>query len=342
MHQAVDRGPLSMLVHPHAPEAGDPQITAPEQICDSTDLGGRHSRELFDVLGGVLGDERLVLIEGDRAPGQGRRIGRCPERAVALDELLVVVPVRDEEMRDAVRDRQVGVRAEDQVVLRMFRGAGATGGEVDDQHRFAAGTAVHHPREEHGMHLRGVVPPRDQHIALVEVVVATSRLVDPIGREESSDRGGHAQPRVRVEVVVPEPTLHEFLRGISLGDRPLPRAIVGEPLGSFVDPLCGDVDGALPGDRLELSIDPEERLGESILAVQGEPDVVPLHTEESFVHLGDGIPRDRDDPALSHPDLHVAAGPAEAARRLVPAHIVPGRKCWGGDRVSSEERASES
>jgi hypothetical protein len=75
----------------------------------------------------------------------------------------------------------------------------------------AARAAIDHAREEDGVHLRGVVAPGDEHVAVIEVVVAARRLVHAVDGEEAGDRRGHAEARVGVDVVVGEARLHELL-----------------------------------------------------------------------------------------------------------------------------------
>ena len=51
------------------------------------------------------------------------------------------------------------------------------------------------------MHLGGVVAPHDEDVALVEVLIAAGRLVDSVRRDEPGHRRGHAEARVRVDVI---------------------------------------------------------------------------------------------------------------------------------------------
>jgi hypothetical protein len=52
------------------------------------------------------------------------------------------------------------------------------------------------------MHLGRVVAPDDEHVTLVEVLVAACRFIDAVRADISGDRRGHAQPGVGLDVVV--------------------------------------------------------------------------------------------------------------------------------------------
>jgi hypothetical protein len=173
----------------------------------------------------------FVVVKAHRIPqqrrgGRGVRVLGClPEVAELVHELRVEGVLLDQQVRDAVHDSQIAVRAELQVVITEIRGACAARTDVNERHLFPARAAVNHAAEEHRMHLRHVVSPHDEHIALVEVVVAARRLVHAIHAEKARDRAGHADAGVGVDVVAGEAAFDEFVRRVALRDRPLAAAI---------------------------------------------------------------------------------------------------------------------
>jgi hypothetical protein len=220
--------------------------------------------------------------------------------------------------RDAVRDREIAVWHHLQVVLRVRRGASAPRAHVDDQHLLAARAPVDHAREQHRVHLRRVVAPEQEHVAAIEIVVAARRLVDAVGGEETGHGRRHAQPRVRIDVIRREASLHELLGRVTLGNRPLSTAIHREAARTLLDARGDRGDGLLPRDRNQCAALAQERASQPVLAVEREADVIALHAQKPAVHLGLGVSGDRHDLAALDAHFDVAAGAAEAAGRLVP------------------------
>jgi hypothetical protein len=81
---------------------------------------------------------------------------------VLLDERAVVGPSLEEQVRDAVGDREIGLRAEEEVVVGERRRARTARADVDERHALAARAAIDDAREEDGVHLGRVVAPGDQ------------------------------------------------------------------------------------------------------------------------------------------------------------------------------------
>ena len=169
-------------------------------------------------------------------------------------ERLVVGPALQQEVRDAIGDGQVTLRVEGQIVVAVLRRSGATRTDIDERDLLATRAAVDDPRKEHRVHLGGIVAPHDEHIAGIQVLVAAGRFVDAVAADEAGHRGGHAEARVRVDVVVRQPAFHQLLRRIALGDRPLAGPVDGEAFRSVVNPLGDDVQRLVPGDGLEHAV----------------------------------------------------------------------------------------
>ena len=62
----------------------------------------------------------------------------------------------------------------------------------------------------------------------------------------------------------------------------------------------------------------QQRLGQAVFAVECRTDVIAFDAQQPFVDFRIFVAGDRDDFAVLHADLHMAAGPAKPARSLVP------------------------
>lgn len=155
-----------------------------------------------------------------------------------------------------------------------------------------------------------------------------------------------------VEVVGAETGLPELAGGIAFKHRPLPGAEHRDAGGAGLLerglPLAGhDVEGLVPADGGELAvlvIDPvllaQQRGGEAVLPVHDLGQEVALDAVEAAVDRGLGVALGGHDLVVLHAHDDRAAGAAEAARRLVPAHagVGGGRRCVDRNRQASGSR----
>ena len=326
VHERVDRRAHRVLVHAHAPEAGDLDLPIGEEGGHHLDLLGGDAREFLDVLRRVLRDALGPRVEVDRHALEGElALGVRAEVAVPGDELLVPRLVVAQAVEDTERNGHVTVREHLQVLVGLQRGTRAARTDVDDLDGLAARAPIDHARPQHRMHLGGVVAPGDQYVASVEVGITARGLVHAVGAYEAGHGGCHAKARIGIDVVVAETALHQLLRGEALGDRPLARSVDREALGRLHDALGPDVDRFVPGDRDVAVPLAQQRLGEAVLAVERHAYVVALHAKQTLVDVGLRVAGDRHDATVLDADLHVAASAAEATRRLVPRHAVVAR-----------------
>jgi hypothetical protein len=157
-------------------------------------------RDLLDALRRIRRHRGLELLEANRLSGKLAVVGA--KAGVLLDEVSVPRPVGDEQRHDPVGDREVRMGLELQIVVGVRGGARAPRADVDDGDLLAPRPPVQHPREQHRVHLRGVVAPHDEHVAGVQVVVAARGLVHAVGRQKTRHRRRHAQARVGVDLIV--------------------------------------------------------------------------------------------------------------------------------------------
>lgn len=191
----------------------------------------------------VLGDA------GDLGDGGGREAGEegghlLPAVGVAGDEVGVRVPVLVQQVQQPVQQGQIGARLDLQEQVGLGRGGGAA--RVDDD-QLGAGRLhpVHHAQEEDGVAVGHVGADDEEEIGAVEVLIRPRR---PVGAERqlvSGARAGHAQPRVRLDLVRPDEPLGQFVRQI-LG---LQAHLPGDVEGDGVRPVLVD-DGPQPPGRL--------------------------------------------------------------------------------------------
>ena len=113
MDQGVDRRPAGVLVHPHAPQAGDAEVFAREEIGQKPDVLRRDAGDLLHLVGRVVRERLLHLVKGDRFALEGLLIVRRAEGAERVDELLVVGAALEEEVCDPVREGEIGLRAKE-------------------------------------------------------------------------------------------------------------------------------------------------------------------------------------------------------------------------------------
>ncbi len=217
------------------------------------------------------------------AEERGAPFDLVSEGAVTLDKLPGRGVAFDEQGDDAVGDRHVALGLELHIAVGVGGRSGSTSAQIDQLHSLATAPSVDEAREQHWVHLSGVVSPENDRVGVVEVVVAARWLVDTVGADESRHRRGHAEPRVGVDVVDPETTLGELLCGVAFGDSPLTAAVIAKPLGMCADSLGGDIERLVPGDRDLHVAAPEQGLGQPVASIEREPDVITLDAEQAAV-----------------------------------------------------------
>lgn len=111
------------------------------------------------------------------------------------DKFLVHPAVLDEQVRDAVEQREVGLRRDRQVQRRGHRGLGGARVEHDDFRRTAV---AQHALPHDGMRHARVRADEDEDVRLLEVRVGERRRVEAESLLVGDGAGGHALARVRV------------------------------------------------------------------------------------------------------------------------------------------------
>jgi hypothetical protein len=110
MDQIIDRRALRVLVDSHAPQAGDLAGFVRKEIAEHRQLLFRKATDLGRPGDGVLRDRSPELLEGDCLAFERLRIPRPSEMAVFLDEVPIPRIPLQQLMRDAIGNRQIGLR----------------------------------------------------------------------------------------------------------------------------------------------------------------------------------------------------------------------------------------
>ena len=193
-----------------------------------------------------------------------------------------------------------------------------------------AQSSVGEPRPEDRMHLRHVRAPQHECVRRLEIVIAAHRLVHAEGAHEGDSSRGHAMAGIRIEVVGAKSGPHQLGGGVTLEDRPLPRAEHANRRRPFLlqyrlGPGRHHVEGFVPRHRrqfavlvVDAALFAQQRRREAITAVHDLGEEITLDAIESTVDFGERVAMGGDDLAFLHANHDAAAGAAEAARRLRP------------------------
>ena len=223
-----------VLVYAHGPQRHDFRIGLGEDRRKLLQVLHRNAGEFRGVLEGVRRQAFCVLFERDAVDVVDRaaRLGGVVvvlvrvadilrtglELAVVGDERGIVEVVGDQVIGNAVCNRQVGARAENERLVRARGGARDDGAKVIVAHVTAVELAGCQARVEHRMCLCHVGAPGHEHVGMVDVIVAACRLVGLEHVHEGDHRACHAQACVRVDVVGTQACFPELGGQIAFGN----------------------------------------------------------------------------------------------------------------------------
>ncbi len=331
-----------VLVDAHGPEAVQLDVVVGEQPVEFLQLLDGQARQLAAVFPGVGRKTFLVLLERDGrgvvdlrtdiggvvavVGGVADVLGALREGEVIAHPVRIVGLVFQQVVRDAVGDGQVPVGLHEEHLVGRRAGARAQRRDVVVLDLGVGDLARHHARVEHRMRLGHVGAPGDEHVREVDVAVATGRLVGAEHVHESHDGAGHAQARVRVDVVGQQARLPELRGAIALKDGLLAAAperqarlvvfpgfpkLAGHQVERFIPFGLAE---ALVG-ALERVVVADERLGQAVLTGKDLAQVVALDAVQAAVRIVFRVAVDRDELAVAAFHDDAAATAAEAADR---------------------------
>ena len=185
--QVADRvgvpGAVGALVEAHRP-AAHPVRGLADPAGSRADVFVGDAGDFADVVGGVLLQEA-----GHHLPALGE-LG---------DEFVVGVPVFDDQVQQPVEQREIGAGGDLQEQVGLVGGRGAA--RVDDDQLGAGLDAIHHAQEQDRVAVGHVGADHEEHVGVVEVLVGAGRPVGAQRQLVAGARAGHAQPRVRLDLV---------------------------------------------------------------------------------------------------------------------------------------------
>ena len=238
---------------------------------------------------------------------------------MALDVVVIDEIAFDDDVDQAVQQREVGARPDRQVQVGQHSRLGDA--RVDDDER-GAGIGFE-PAAENRMVVGDVRADQEDDIGALEIFVGAGRAVAAERALVAGDRRGHAQRGVAVVVARADPELHQLAERVEL---------LGDELAG-----ADDADGVAPVPRLHVAKRPGHRVervrpahasestavlhhreARPVLRVDGVMLREALGAEHPAVHRMIRIAADADGAAVADADVHAAADRAVAAGRRDP------------------------
>ncbi|CUI77137.1 Uncharacterised protein [Achromobacter xylosoxidans] len=197
-------GAVGALVQPHGP-AAHPFGRRADPVDGLAQLRGGDAGQRLDPLGRVVAQEVRH---------------RLPAVGVGGDEGRVGLAGLVQQVQQAVEQRQVGARPDRQVQVRLLGGGGAA--RVDHDQARAGLDPFHHAQVQDRMAIGHVGPDHQEQVGAVDVLVRAGRSVGAQRLLVAAGGAGHAQPRIRFNVVGADEALGQFVGQVLGLDRHLP------------------------------------------------------------------------------------------------------------------------
>ena len=286
--EVVRPSATGVLVEAHGPERRDLDLRIGIQLGQRLEILDRDTGQLGNLLGGVIGNEFFVFVEGDRfglagitlrfAVSTGITVAGCIffkrmrrtqaeadvgsallEVDVPVDESLIYLAIGDDVIGNVIKNCQIRLRRENHRNVGQLVGAVLEGRQHSNLDALIRQFTVSDTRPQNRVHLGHIRPPEHEGIGMLDIVVAAHRLVDTKGAHEAGNCRGHTVARIGIEVVGAEASFHQFGSGIALPNGPLARTEHGEAiralgLQGLLDLEFHDVESLSPGDRHEFTV----------------------------------------------------------------------------------------
>ena len=163
------------------------------------------------------------------------------------DEVVVDPAGLDEQVEQAVEEREVGAGAHLQVQVGLLGRRRAA--RVDDDQLGARPDPVEQPQEQDRVAVGHVRADDEEHVGVVEVVVGAGRAVGAERQLVAGAGAGHAQPRVGLDLVGPDEALGQLVGEVLGLDRHLARHVEGDGVRPVLVEHVPQAPGGA-GDRL--------------------------------------------------------------------------------------------
>ncbi len=277
--------------------------------------------------------QAVLRYPGDLRDGRGRIVPeevrhRLPALGVLGDELRVDGAVLDQQVQQAVQQRQIRTGRDLKEQIGLGRGRGAPW--IDHDQLGARLDPFHHPQEEDRMAVGHVRADDEEDVGMLEVLIRAGRAVRAQRQLVAAARARHAQPGVGLDVPGAHKPLGELVRQVLGLQGHLTGDVEGEGVRAvLVDDLAQPRGGPLDrrfhrlGHRLVAAVRAHQggrqppRRGEQLgagRALRAQPSAV------RRVRLVAGRLAHRPPPVRARPDIQhdPAADTAVRARR---AHL---------------------
>ena len=242
----------------------------------------------------------------------------CCVDVVAVDQA-----VADEDVGDAVEQRDVGARLDGEMDVGHHRGLGDA--RVDDDERaWLVPVVAFEALAEDGVVVGDVGADQQDDVGGLHVGVGAGWAVAAEGELVAGDGGGHAERGVAVVVAGAEAELDELAEGVELlgdelaGADDAERVVAVSSAGLSRKRSTMRVEGFVPGDGHELAVLAQERLFGAAGRVEDVVLAEALGAELAAVDGMVGIAADGDGLVVADADEHAAADRAVAAGGLDP------------------------
>lgn len=362
-----------VLINAHGPQAHHAQIGVGEHFAQISKVLDGNARKLARVLERIVRQARGVFLKRacsgfvDRFAqvafivailvGVADVFGAHFELQVVAHEISIVFLILNKVVRNAVRNGQVGARAEQQNLIGACRSSGFHRGNVDMANAFILKFVRGESRIEHRMRLGHVGTPGDENVGIVEIFIATGGLVGLEHVHEADDGARHAHARVRIDIVGKQAGLPELRGKVAFRNRLLAAAPKRQTalvfLPCFAQLGRHELERFFPTcfaqaafGALGASVIANKRRSQAIFSIQNLAEVIALHAIQATIRLVVGITGDSRDLPIFRLDKHAAAATAETAhcgmRLRIARALLPRIGLAGACRQTAARRRHRS
>ncbi|EKE18231.1 MAG: hypothetical protein ACD_10C00076G0001 [uncultured bacterium] len=360
--QIIGPSATGMLIEAHGPEGRDLDFRVGIELGQCFQIFFSHTGELGNLLDGIVGDEFFVLLEGNRfrltritlrlaisagiaiTGGTFFQCMRWPQAVtnvrralleidVLVDESLIHLAILDNVIGDVIENCQVRLRRKNHRNIGQLVGAVLESGQHSDLDVLVRQLAVGQTRPQNRMHFRHVRAPQHKSVSMLDVVIATHRLINAESAHETGHRRGHTVTGVGVNIIGPETGLHQLGSGITFPDSPLPGAEHSQRIRPFrlqgrLGLLFHNIESLLPGDRRKVAIlvvlavrHAQHWRRQAILAVHDFREEIALDTVQAAVNRRIRVALSGHNMAVLRTDQHATAGATETTGCFIPANF---------------------
>ena len=237
-------------------------------------------------------------------------------------EIGIVFLILNEVVRNAVRNGQIGARTEQQNLIGACRSSGFHRSNVDMANAFILKLMRGESRIEHRMCLCHVGAPGNEDVGIVEVLIATGRLVGLEHVHEADNGARHAHARVGINIVGKQAGLPEFRGKVAFRNRLLATAPKRQAALVFLPRFAQlgrhELERFFPAGfaqaafgALGARIIANKWRSQTVFSIQNLAKVITFHAVQAAIRLIVGVAGNRCDFPVFRLDQHATAAAAE-------------------------------